>query len=41
LFRWGYPRLAEWCDAQGLAFPRVGAGGEILDPLPDGAAGSG
>ncbi|NIR60861.1 MAG: tRNA (guanosine(18)-2'-O)-methyltransferase TrmH [Gammaproteobacteria bacterium] len=34
LFRWGYPRLAAYCDARALAYPRLGAKGELLDPLP-------
>lgn len=36
LFRWGYPRLAHWCDQRGIAYPRVGEEGQLLDPLPEG-----
>lgn len=35
LFRWGYPRLVSRYEALGIPFPRIGAAGEILDPVPD------
>lgn len=36
LFEWGYKRLAEYCRRKGIAYPRVGPQGEILDPIPRG-----
>lgn len=39
LFRWAYPRLAEWYDPRGLPYPALDADGRILDPLPTGLRG--
>ncbi len=36
LFEWGYRRLAAWCRERGIAYPRLGEQGEILEPLPRG-----
>ena len=36
LFRWGYPRLARRCDAEGRAYPRLHeADGRLLDLVPE------
>lgn len=35
LFRWGYPRLAQRYDGLGLPYPRIGADGALLDPVPE------
>lgn len=34
LFEWVYPKLAALCRHRGVAYPRLGEDGEILDPLP-------
>ncbi|MDX1583935.1 MAG: tRNA (guanosine(18)-2'-O)-methyltransferase TrmH [Thermoanaerobaculia bacterium] len=34
LFEWAYPQIARLCRERGIAYPRFGEGGEILDPLP-------
>ena len=34
LFEWSYPELAAYCQAEGLLYPRLGAEGELLDPIP-------
>lgn len=34
LFEWGYRRLAEHCRRRGLPYPRIGAEGQLLDPIP-------
>lgn len=37
LFRWGYPRLARRCEAEGRPYPRLReADGGLLEPLPEG-----
>ena len=36
LFEWGYRRLAAYCRRKGLAYPRIGPEGEILDSIPRG-----
>ncbi len=36
LFEWGYKRLADYCRRKQIPYPRVGEGGEILDPIPRG-----
>lgn len=32
LFRWGYPRLAGFCDLRGIPYPEVDEQGDIVDP---------
>lgn len=34
LFEWTYPTLAAFCRRKKAAYPRLGPGGEILDPIP-------
>jgi len=34
-FRWGYERLADWCDRHGAPYPTLDEAGNIVDP--DGA----
>ena len=34
LFEWAYPTLAAFCRKRKVPYPRLGPGGEILDPLP-------
>ena len=37
VFRWGYPSLARYCDARGLAYPRLReSDGSLWDPVPGG-----
>lgn len=31
-FQWAHPAVAQYCDANSLAYPEVGADGEILEP---------
>ncbi len=33
LFEWAYPELAAYCRRQGLAYPRLSADGDLLDPI--------
>ena len=32
LFRWGYPELARYCDARGLAYPALDEQGQLIAP---------
>jgi tRNA (guanosine-2'-O-)-methyltransferase len=32
LFKWGYARLAEFCEERSIAFPSVNDAGDIVDP---------
>ncbi|MDX1623271.1 MAG: RNA methyltransferase, partial [Gemmatimonadota bacterium] len=34
LFEWAYPRIAERCREAGAPYPRLGADGELLGPVP-------
>lgn len=34
LFEWSYPQLADLCRRRGVDYPRLGDGGELLDPVP-------
>lgn len=31
-FKWGYPRLAEFCDLRNIPYPEVDVHGDIVDP---------